>query len=289
MVVDTTLAATGTRLKRAAIALFVLCVLLAAALSVTDLPSEAVDFLVVPFALIGMLLHFKGRQYAAKSLARASPSGGSRPHVLYLRSFDTDPSTQFKKLASGFTSEEEQLGDVLGKFGDLIAIGRPGEPLPLPGAERIYAKESEWRAVVLDRMRTARLVVIRAGTGPALAWEVGQAFAVLRPKQMVFLVLNQSLQDYRVFADQVRERARIALPTIEPCGPMWTFADARYNSTKALPGFIAFSDDWVPAFLPLPFTLTRVGYGDLKKPFNAALRPMFERHGLEWHPRGRFG
>jgi len=70
---------------------------------------------------------------------------------------------------------------------------------------------------------------------------------------------------------------------------MWTVADIRYNLTKALPGFITFSDDWSSEFLPLPFTLTRVTYNDLKKPFNAALRPVFARHGVDWHPRGRFG
>jgi hypothetical protein len=256
-----------------------------------DIPSEPSVLLLSLLAVGAMLIHFRGRQHAAKALAESSssPLRDSRPHVLYLRSFHADPTTPLKKLMSGFTTEEEQLADVLRPFGDLVAIGRPGEPLPLPGAVRTYATESEWKALVLDRMRSAPFVVIRAGAGPGLAWEVGQAFSILRPKQIVILVLNLPLTEYRVFADHVREHARLALPAIAPCGVMWRVADIRYNLTKALPGFITFSDDWSPAFLPLPFTLTRVGYNDLKKPLNDALRPIFVRHGVDWYPRGRFG
>jgi hypothetical protein len=153
----------------------------------------------------------------------------------------------------------------------------------------MYATESNWKELVLERMRSAPLVVIRAGAGPGLAWEVAEIFSTLRPEQLVILVLNLTLDEYRVFADQVRIRAGVTLPAIEPCSPKWTIVDLRYNLTKALPGFVTFSDDWSPAFLALPFTLSRLGYNDLKGPFNAALRPVFEKHGVDWHPRGRFG
>jgi hypothetical protein len=288
--VDGKIVATGTGMKRAGIALIVLGGLLYAALDGVDSGNPLV-FLAVPLMIAGVLLHFRGRQQAARIVAASfsGPLHDSRPNVLYLRSFEADPATSFKKVFSGFTTEEEQLADVLRPIGDLVAIGRPGEPLPLPGAIREYATDSKWKELVLDRMRSAPLVIIRAGTGPGLAWEVGQAFSTLKPKQIVVLVLNLSLDEYRFFADQVRLHTRIALPPPEPCDMKWTIVDVRYNSTKALPGFVAFSDDWSPSFLPLPFTLSRVGYNDLKKAFNAALRPVFERHGFDWRPRGRFG
>jgi len=293
--VDGKFVANGTGLKRAGIALLVLAGLLSLAsgalVDSLDVPSEPVVMLLSLLGLGGLLLHFRGRQQAAKAVAEgsSSPLRGSRPHVLYLRSFHADPATPLKKLMSGFTTEEEQLADVLRPFGDLIAIGRPGEPLPLPGAVRMYANQSEWKALVLEHMRSAPLVVIRAGAGPGLAWEVGQAFSILRPEQIVILVLNLPLDDYRIFADHVRTQSGLSLPAIEPCGPMWSVADIRYNFTKALPGFITFANDWSSAFFPLPFTLIRVTYNDLKKPFNAALRPVFDRHGIDWHSRGRFG
>jgi hypothetical protein len=282
---------TGIGLKRTGIALIVLGGLLYGALGGVDSDNPTVLLTAPLMMMVGVLIYFRGRQQAARAVAESSSArpGGSKPDVLYLRSFKSDPATSFKKLMSGFTTEEEQLAEVLRPFGDLVAIGRPGEPLPLPGAVRMYATEAEWKELVLNRMRSASLVVIRAGAGPGLAWEVREAFATLKPKQLVILVLNASLDEYRVFADQVRSLAGLTLPTIEPCSPKWTIVDLRYNLTKALPGFVTFSDDWSPAFLALPFTLSRLGYNDLKEPFNAALRPVFERHGVGWHSRGRFG
>jgi hypothetical protein len=282
--------ATGSGLKRTGIALIIVGGLLYLALGGVD--SDSPFIFLGPFVIMGgMLAHFRGRQQAARAIGKGprGPLSASGPHVLYLRAFQADPATPFKKLMSGLTTEEEQLKDVLRPFGDLIAVGRPGEPLPLPGAARMYATDAEWKELVLDRMRSASLVVIRAGAGAGLAWEVAQAFSSLMPKQIVLLVLNLPLHDYAIFADQVRQHARIDLPKIDGCGPMWTVADARYNATKALPGFIAFADDWRPTFHPLPFTITKLGYNDLRTPLNAALRPVFERHGVSWHAVGRFG
>src|SRR4051794_2257316 len=85
---------------------------------------------------LGLLVHFRGRKQAAKAKAAAPQSAlsSAAAHVLYLRSFRTDTSSSAKVLLSGLTSDEEQLADVLRPFGQLIAIGKPGEPLPLPGA-----------------------------------------------------------------------------------------------------------------------------------------------------------
>ena len=60
--------------------------------------------------IVGLFMYFRGRQKAAKAKAAdpAGPLNDSRPDVLYLRSFQTDTSTTFKKLTSGLTTEEEQ-------------------------------------------------------------------------------------------------------------------------------------------------------------------------------------
>jgi hypothetical protein len=52
---------------------------------------------------------------------------------------------------------------------------------------------------------------------------------------------------------------------------------------------VRFSGDWQPVFLLLPFTMVRLGYNDLRKSFNTALRPIFDAHGIAWHPARRFG
>jgi hypothetical protein len=286
---ETTTTPSGRFMKLVGIALIASGGLLYAVLGgPDDNPNAFVSVLLMPG---GMLAYFRGRRQAAKITAESpnNPTPATKASVLYLRSFKTDTSTPFKILMSGFTTEEEQLADVLHPFGDMITIGRPGERLPLPGAVRMYATDSEWKDVVLDRMRSASLVVIRAGSGAGLFWEISRALTTLRPQQILILVLNLTLDEYHTFADLVRNNTQLNVPDIGPCDLKMTIVDFRYNRSKASPGFIIFSDDWSPTFLPLPFTLTRVGYNDLKKAINLALRPVFERHSVEWHPVGRFG
>jgi hypothetical protein len=254
-------------------------------------PDDNPIAMIGPVVMVfGIILHFRGRQHAAKSIAEGpdSPIRDAKPDVLYLRSFQDDASGPRKILLSGLTTEEEQLADVLRPFGDLIAIGQPGEPLPLPGAARIYASNAEWRSVVLERMRVARLVVIRAGTGPGLLWECEQVFSLLEPQRVLFLILNMTAEDYRLFADRVGERFRVTLPALGPGGLLRNVMEYR-QASSVLPGFVSFSAGWNAAFHPLQFSPVRMGYNDLKKPFSLALRPIFEAHGIRWHLDGRFG
>jgi hypothetical protein len=99
----------------------------------------------------GAFLFWRGRQYAAKANAERILTD-SDPHVLYLRAFRSDTSIKgylFSSIpragVSGITTQEEQLAEVLRPFGDLVAIGRPGEQLPTPGAARIYASDAGWK------------------------------------------------------------------------------------------------------------------------------------------------
>src|SRR5262249_39194073 len=163
-----------------------------------------------------------------------------------------------------------------------------GERLPLPGAARMYASDAEWKDVVLDRMRVASLVVIRAGTGPGLLWELGQAFTTLSPERVLILVANMTTAEYRAFADRMRVAFRVALPAVGACSLLRTVIDYWENPSKVTPGFVRFSDGWSAEFLPLPLTLVRLGYNDLVKTYNRALRPVFETHGIAWRPAKRF-
>src|SRR5438876_1749915 len=141
-------------------------------------------FLYLPWLLIpgGTFLFWRGRQYAAKADAERIITD-SDPDVLYLRTFRSDPSTAGYVfwssltivMVSGLATEEEQLADVLRPFGDLVAIGHPGERLPEPGAARIYTSDEEWKEVVKRQMQAARLVIIRAGVGENLVWELRKA------------------------------------------------------------------------------------------------------------------
>ena len=218
-----------------------------------------------------------------------SPLMDSKPDVLYLRSFQTDPSTAYQNITAGWTTEEEDLGKVLRPFGDMVAIGQPGERLPVPGATRMYANQSEWKQVVLGSMQSAPLVIIRAGNSPGLLWEMGQAVRTLKPERLLIFVLNIKVQEYNLFANQVRGNFGLQLPAIESSSLMRAVIDRRESPSKAKPGFIAFESDWSAIFLPLPSTIIRTGYNDLTKAFSIALRPVFERNGIPWHGARRFG
>jgi hypothetical protein len=276
-------------LKVLGIVLIVLGAVLYASLGGPD--DNPIALIGIPFLLGGVLLYFRGRQHATRANAERpnSPLRDSKPDILYLRSFQTDPSTMSRQLMSGLTTEEEELASVLRPFGDMVAIGQPGERLPVPGATKMYADQSEWKAVVLDRMSTAPLVVIRAGNTPGLLWEMGQAVQTLEPKRLLILVLNIQVHDYNTFANQVRLNLGLNLPQIESSSLIRTVIDRRESPSKAKPGFVAFWDDWTATFLPLPETIIRTGYNDLTRPFSIALRPVFARHGIAWHEVGRLG
>jgi hypothetical protein len=240
--------------------------------------------------ILGLLMHFRGRRHAARAniFDPKSSIDDVRPQVLYLRSFRTDTSTSFKALAVGLSSHEEQLADVLRPFGTLIAIGKPGEPLPLPGAARMYASDAEWKSIVLERMSVAPLIVIRASTSRGLLWEVEQAIQTLPPHKIVFFIMDMSMKDYHQFAARVREELGLALPAIPAFGLLQAVVDLRQNPSRAQSGFLYFPADWTPVFLPLPNTIVRLGYNDMRESFNVALRPVFELHGLPWQSLGRF-
>lgn len=248
-------------------------------------------FLAVPFFALGIFLFYRGRQHNARAKAEGpdSPLMDSKPNVLYLRSFQTDPSTIYQQITAGWTTEEEDLGSVLRPFGHMVAIGQPGEHLPVPGATRMYANQSDWREVVLASMQSAPLVVIRAGSSSGLLWEMGQAIRMLAPERLLILVLNIKVQEYNLFANQVWANFGLRLPAAEASSLVRAVIDRRESPSKAKPGFVAFESDWSAVFLPLPSTITRTGYKDLTKAFSTALRPVFERHRIPWGAVGRFG
>jgi hypothetical protein len=255
-----------------------------------DVEENPIALVGAVIMILGLLVHFRGRKQAAKARAAAPQSvlNSAGAHVLYLRSFRTDASSSAKVLASGLSTEEEQLADALRPFGQLIAIGKPGEPLPLPGAARMYASDAEWKDILLDRMQSASLVVIRASTRRGLLWEVEQAIHLLPPQNVVFFILDMTMTNYHQFAARVHEDLALSLPDIPAFSLLQAVVDYRQNPSKAQSGFIYFPTDWTPVFIPLPATVVRIGYNDQRASFNAALRPIFELHGVPWQSLGRF-
>ena len=225
----------------------------------------------------GAFLSWRGRQYAAQVSAEGILTD-AKPHVLYLRPFRSDETTRKQVLGPQLTTtEEEQLADVLRPFGELVAIGRPGESLPTPGAARIYVSDEEWKNVVKRQMQATRLVVIRAGIGNNVLWELTQAVGTAEPQKLLVLVLEMKAEDYESFRAKANPILGVSLP--ERAIPR---RFGRVFGFRRVSGFISFAADWKPSFLALKGPYFRSG--SFKRLAKYALRPVFESFRLEWQP-----
>ncbi|MFD5831147.1 hypothetical protein [Lentzea sp. NPDC060358] len=112
-----------------------------------------------------------------------------RPPVLYLRSFQVDDllARTGETALDYFRTEEERLARAFAPIGPLIAIGRPGEPLPPAGVPRVYVGD-DWQREVRDLVGRARLVLIGAGRGEGLRWELDLVTATVDPRRVVVLL-----------------------------------------------------------------------------------------------------
>jgi hypothetical protein len=242
--------------------------------------------LTVVLFVIGIFLFWLGRQL--RTLARAETvREDSQPTLLYLRLFSADPSLRkqvFGQLISllfpgarfaYLVTAEEQLAEELRPLGNLTAFGRPGEALPRPGAAPLYVSMSEWKEAVISHMRTARLVILRAGSSTSLLWELEEAAKIVPPSRLLILFLRLGKGQYTEFcaaANNIFEDLHgISLPQIKAQSP------------RRLSGFIFFSKDWVPSFHPLEAPYLRRGtYDSYRRMFKFALRPVFEELGVKW-------
>jgi hypothetical protein len=225
---------------------------------------------------LGAFLLWRERQYAAKADAERIITD-SKPHVLYLRAFRSDPKVFSSMLGwqSGLETQEEQLAEVLRPIGELVAIGRPGERLPEPGAARIYASDEEWKEVVKRQMQAARLVIIRAEVGENLLWELKHAVETLNPQKVLILILEMKAKHYESFRTEVNPILGLSLPE---GATLWR----RYRHVS---GFIGFGAGRTPSVFPLGVPYFRTDYyKPYRQLFKFALRPVFESFGLEWQP-----
>jgi hypothetical protein len=118
-------------------------------------------------------------------------------------------------------------------------------------------------------MQSTRLVVIMAAVGENVLWELTQATKIADPQQLLILVLKMKADDYESFRTKATPILGVSLPAR---APSWRFG--------RVSGFISFAADWKPSFLPLKAPYFRGG--NFKTRAKYALRPVFERFGLEW-------
>ncbi|MFE7636945.1 transferase [Kitasatospora sp. NPDC057518] len=185
----------------------------------------------------GLLILRRTRRHAAPGAAEILLSDGRRP-VLYLRSFaDDEVAAQVDDGAPiNLHTREEQLAGALGSVGPVIAVGRPGEPLPLLGAARFYLPLDDWQGTVRRLMSLSQLIVLRLGHGDGLWWEVGQARATQPAGKLILLTPGNGAD----LVDRLNEHLVTSVPVGElTAGRHWVGA------------VVAFDNLWTPRVFPV--------------------------------------
>jgi hypothetical protein len=161
---------------------------------------NAVYFLVTYLLIFLGLLRYRmvqrRRQLAAAELRKVD----KRAPLLLLRSF-ADDMTEVPRLYEGWFSFlpfwfwratrryfEEAITEELSNYGPVIAIGKPGEPLPPHGAAREYIAGDEWQSRVETLAQESQMIVlILAGTKGVL-WEIGKLVELGALSKVMLLV-----------------------------------------------------------------------------------------------------
>ncbi|MEV7862961.1 hypothetical protein AB0O86_30170 [Streptomyces hirsutus] len=232
-----------------------------------------------------------------------------RSYVLYLRPFDLDdqlygvkptPSRNpVRRLWTPLsrTFEEDVVLTLRLKLGRVVAVGRPGERLPLSGARRFYLP-TDWKPTVSGLIREARLVVLATGTTEGTLWELTEVVRLLPPERLLLLVFTNA-SDYDLFrraaeahftiraeefeGQEAARFARFRLPDYPPLKNR----DTR-TSIVGTQGFITFGPDWEPEFVRLDPTAVWAlsDLGRLRKVMRRQVNPTLHRvkHRLSQTP-----
>jgi hypothetical protein len=253
--------------------------------------------LFVAVVRIGVTLLRRGWKYdavpASELLAR-----DSRPPIVYLRSFQIDAEitpgahTLLRRAARVFTymsaiTPEQELAIVLERLGPVVAIGKPGEPLPELGAARLYVDDAHWQETVRDLIARARLVVVRAGPTDNLWWELQQA-AALVPRQRI-LIVSLGVDTERGAFDTRFEAAFGRPRPATSAAQTRSFEWIGWLLAKPTPlgRIVYFDESGAPRGEPLRLAFSWLGmltglarpYGDT---IRSAMRRVFNDLGLPW-------
>jgi len=251
-------------------------------------------------AHVGFRLLRTGWKYdvlSAEQLLARDP----RPPVVYLRSFEADseivvrpPGFWNRAVTVIFDymmmfSPEQELEEVLNRVGPVIAIGKPGEPLPELGAARLYVADADWKAKVTDMIARSCLVVIRTGATPNLQWEIEETMARVPRRQILFVSLGDATKT--AFFDQYfAERYGPVVPSSEVAAEAGVITKLMSVGKNVAGRIIFFDETQQPREVPIRVTMTWSGMAlGLMRPYRdsiqAAMRSVFASLRLPWVSR----
>ena len=235
--------------------------------------------------LLGLSAVLRGRRHRSVVLPDLGGVPEGEGAVLFLRAFSDERG--FARTAasrplrwvmwpppitpSELRTEEEQVARAVAPFGRMVALGPTSDRLPHVGATRSYASDDEWQAKVLRALDEANLVLLAAGSGDQLGWEVEQAVHRGDPTRFV-LVVPRTRGQYADFRQKLGGLFPKGLPE-EP--------EVRTSGGRYVRAVVWFGPDWTPNLelltgrLPMFRRAARTQYA-----LPRALRPVYERAGL---------
>ncbi|MFF4291358.1 hypothetical protein ACFY0R_39600 [Streptomyces sp. NPDC001633] len=230
----------------------------------------------------------QGRRHLAEVLPSLDRLQGDEPYVLFLRAFSDDdrlarvsrwlPLTYAAPRQWLFEqprTEEEQLACAVRPFGRMVALGRPGGRLPEPGAARHFASDHDWQDQVSVALDGARLVLLAAGPGRNLRWEVEQVVARGEPARLVLLV-SGGAEQYEAFREALQSLFPRGLPEHPPCS-----LRRRLFGGIHVHAAVRFDDDWTPHLAMLDGRYPWIGNSRRTEAvFPLVMRPVYERAGV---------
>lgn len=249
----------------------------AAAYSASDGDVRSQTFLVtmvvaISCPFVGHYLFHKGRSIRLQGeqlraeIIDSFEQLAQQKYLLYLRPFDLDaqtaelptepPSRLWASDANlSWKTHEEQMMRWFKGYGQIIAVGRPSEPLPLAGAKRGYLNDDDWKDVVSRLISGAHAVVLAVGPKPGTVWEFTEVLRTTEPERVVLLVCHQEAP-YSEFRDMARDeyewRSSVEAGQWPPLPELPDYPPLQYPQRRSwdfgLKGVITFDATWGATF-----------------------------------------
>jgi hypothetical protein len=170
-----------------------------------------------------------GKNLLKQRLKKSYETNKEKGEILYLRSFYRDgegtemsPSL-FNPLAfiakNQGNPHELGLASVLMNLGHLVAIGKPDEPIPEIGFERLYFSNDRWKEEVLKLMADSVLIIYRPDSSDNVFWEFDQILNLnLQSKVIIWngvvfsLEVPLQMARYQIFRRKILALYNVTLP-----------------------------------------------------------------------------
>ncbi|MGA5412628.1 hypothetical protein [Streptomyces pseudogriseolus] len=245
----------------------------------------------------GQWLVLRGKQHRAPVVESFEHLRGRR-YLLYLRPFHLDrgmseppPEAPGRAWRSPFEMPGRTAEDFLlrqfSSLGEVVAVGQPGEELPLLGARRGYLPLDDWQRPVSALLQGAHIVLMSVAPGPGTEWEFTEALRTVAPERLVLMVACDA-GEYDTFRREVAElydarRHREGGSTWAPFPDLpacpWPPGGKR-QYVPPVRAFVVFDREWRPTLLPFVVSVPWMRHAwTVRRLVRAEMRPLLDRIG----------